>query len=457
MVFIFLFLPLVLIASFLIKGRYQNTLLLFASIIFYAWEEPRYLGVMIVTVLVNYGAAILIDQYRIRAKLILGITVLFDVSFLAYYKYFNFFIENLNLLLQKDLGFIQVALPLGISFYTFHVMSYVIDVYQREAVVQRDLQKLFLYITFFPQLVAGPIVKYHDIADQIEARTRSFPGFVTGVKRFIMGLAKKMLIANVLGVVADEIFSLQPDIINSQTAWLGALSYSLQLYFDFSGYSDMAIGLALMFGFRFPENFNYPYVSSSITEFWRRWHISLSTWFRQYLYIPLGGNRRGRWRTDINLGIVFLATGIWHGASWTFIVWGIWNGFFIILEKHTGLNQQSSLNWKRALQHMYTILVFVTGWVLFRSESIQQALIYISKMWGFGAMKGVGHELENSELLALIIGLLCSMPIFKGLQNQEDRGLLGSYILNTWLLILFLASAASIAASTYNPFIYFRF
>ena len=461
MTFIYVFMPIVCISYLLIKPELKNYLLLIASVIFYAWGEPRYLAIMILTILVNYYGAVLLDRYRSKAKLILGTTIVIDLAFLVYFKYFNFIIDNANALFAMDVKFIDVIMPIGISFYTFQAMSYLIDVYRKDCPVQKDIYKLALYITLFPQLVAGPIVKYHDVAEQINKRNITFDKVALGVKRFIIGLAKKMLIANTLGAVADKIFVQPVEQFDAWTAWLGAICYSLQLFYDFSGYSDMAIGLGLIFGFRFMENFNYPYISKSITEFWRRWHISLSTWFKQYLYIPLGGNRVSSQRMYFNLFVVFLATGIWHGAEWTFVVWGIWHGFFIILEKATGWYKEKQ-GWKLKLaQHVYTIFAFVIGWVIFRAPNLSYAGEYIQNMFGLINEHKIAYEyvyyIDNIEILAIVVGVLCSMPVFnKILEIKYEHKVLRS-IVNIWLIVLFVVSSASVAASTYNPFIYFRF
>ena len=312
-----MFLPIVCAVYFLARNDIRNYILLIASIIFYAWGEPRYLAIMILTILINYVGANYISRSRnqLHRKLILAITIIANLSSLFYFKYFNFVMDNINAAFNANISFIDVVMPIGISFYTFQAMSYVIDVYHKEVKVQKDIYKLALYITLFPQLVAGPIVKYHDVDEQISHRSITFDKVSYGVKRFIIGLAKKILLANTFGSLADKIFAQPLDSLDPFTAWVGAFAYSLQLFYDFSGYSDMAIGLGSIFGFRFLENFNYPYISKSITEFWRRWHISLSTWFKEYLYIPLGGNRVSPHRTYINLFIVFLVTGLWHGAS----------------------------------------------------------------------------------------------------------------------------------------------
>ena len=339
MTFVYMFLPIVLLLYLVTKKELHNPILLIVSIVFYAWGEPKYLAIMLLTILINYFGAIAINKFQAHKKPILIATIIGNLAFLIYFKYFNFLIDNCNNLFHANFEPLNIIMPIGISFYTFQALSYVIDVYRGECNVQKDIYKLALYICLFPQLIAGPIVKYHDIAEQIDSREVNFEKVSYGVKRFIIGLSKKMLIANTMGAIADKIFIQDPHTFSHLTAWLGAIAYSFQLYFDFSGYSDMAIGLGAIFGFKFLENFNYPYISKSITEFWRRWHISLSTWFKQYVYISLGGNRVGKLKTLRNLGIVFLLTGIWHGAAWNFVIWGIWHGIFIILEKTLNIKE----------------------------------------------------------------------------------------------------------------------
>lgn len=461
MTFVFLFLPAVCLLYALVKPQWRNYFLLGASIFFYAWGEPRYVVVMLLTIVVNYVGALLIGARPKYAKYFLAGAIVADLSFLVYFKYFNFIVKNINVWGGMDIAFLEVIMPIGISFYTFQAMSYLIDVYRGDCAVQKDFGKLALYITLFPQLVAGPIVKYHDVAEQINCRSVDYEKAAYGIRRFIVGLAKKMLLANTLGAVADRIFAQAPEYLGTGTCWLGAFFYSLQLYFDFSGYSDMAIGLGMIFGFRFLENFNYPYISKSITEFWRRWHISLSTWFKEYLYIPLGGNRIGRSRMYFNLFVVFLATGIWHGAEWTFVVWGLWHGFFIIFEKMTGWNREKDNRLVGAIQHIYTIAVFVIGWVLFRAADLDYAGKYIRNMLGALGNKNVaydaGYYMDNVEIAAFFIGIVLSMPLFRNLVGWGAQCWPVRVAVNGWLLLLFVLSAAAIAASTYNPFIYFRF
>ena len=461
MTFVYMFLPIVCLIYLCSKKELHNGILLAASILFYAWGEPRYLAIMLLTIIVNYLGAIAIEKWTKYKKLSLILTIIVNLGFLAYFKYFNFLLDNINHIFSLDIKFVEVILPLGISFYTFQAMSYLIDVYRDECKAQKDFYKLALYICLFPQLIAGPIVKYHDIAEQIDSREVNFDKVQYGVKRFIIGLSKKMLIANTMGAIADKIFLQAPDTFTPLVAWLGAIAYSFQLFFDFSGYSDMAIGLGAIFGFKFMENFNYPYISKSITEFWRRWHISLSTWFKEYLYIPLGGSRCSLKRTCFNLGVVFFLTGLWHGASWTFIIWGIWNGFFIILEKITGWHKDVQGFWINFTKHIYAIFVFVLGWVLFRSDNLGYAFTYIKNMFGLVKVHDISYLLpyyvDTYEVIMFVAAIICSIPIFKNILNinKENKLLYGT--VNLWLLMLFLLASATIAASTYNPFIYFRF
>ena len=463
MTFLFMFLPIVCTVYLLARKDLHNHILLIASILFYAWGEPRYLAIMFLTIIINYIGANYISRSKnlYHRKMLLWITICINLGFLFYFKYFNFFIENINTLFSADINLVKVVMPIGISFYTFQALSYVIDVYKGDVKAQRDIYKLALYICLFPQLIAGPIVKYHDIDEQIDNRDATFDKVSYGTKRFIIGLSKKMLIANTLGAIADKIFSQPVEAFDAGIAWIGAFAYSFQLFYDFSGYSDMAIGLGAIFGFKFLENFNYPYISKSITEFWRRWHISLSTWFKEYLYIPLGGNRISLRRTYLNLFLVFLATGFWHGASWNFIFWGLWHGLFINFEKASGWHKVSG-SWKISIaQHFYTIFVFVIGWVMFRAENMTYAWQYIKNMFGFINEHKITYELpyyiDNIEILAFLAAFVCAMPVFQNILCVGFKRKILRFTINLWLFGLFVLSAATIAASTYNPFIYFRF
>lgn len=462
MTFIYMFLPIVCAMYFFARKELQNYILLIASIIFYAWGEPSYLAIMILTILVNYIGANYISRSHNKGhrKWLLIATILADLGVLFYFKYFNFMAENINTIFNADIHFIKVVMPIGISFYTFQALSYVIDVYRGDTPAQRDIYKLALYICLFPQLIAGPIVKYHDVAEQIEKRDVTFDKVAYGIKRFIIGLSKKVLIANTLGAIADKIFVLPVEQFGSQIAWIGAVAYSFQLFYDFSGYSDMAIGLGSVFGFKFLENFNYPYISKSITEFWRRWHISLSTWFKEYLYIPLGGNRVVKWRNYVNLFIVFLATGLWHGAAWNFIFWGLWHGLFIIFEKATGWHKKEG-KFIGFLQHIYCILAFVIGWVMFRADNMSYAWQYIKNMFGqiknHNIIYGFAYYIDNMEIIAFVAAFICAVPLFSKLLDIPYKYKIIRSLVNIWLIVAFLTATSFIAASTYNPFIYFRF
>lgn len=464
MTFIGVFLPIVLLLYLVTKKELHNPILLIASIIFYAWGEPKYLAIMLLTIIINYFGAIAIDKFPKYKKLSLVLTIIGNLSFLIYFKYFNFLIDNGNNLLHLNIEPLNIIMPIGISFYTFQALSYVVDVYRNEVKVQNDIYKLALYICLFPQLIAGPIVKYHDVAEQIESREVNFEKVSYGVKRFIIGLAKKMLIANTMGAIADKIFVQDPHTFSQAIAWLGSVAYSLQLYFDFSGYSDMAIGLGMIFGFRFMENFNYPYISKSITEFWRRWHISLSTWFKQYVYISLGGNRCSKLKVLRNLGIVFLLTGIWHGAAWNFVLWGIWHGFFIILEKVFNIKEfeaQKHPLWINIIRHSYCLFVVLIGWVMFRADNMKYAWDYLMNMFGLLHLRPdeflytIVYYVDTIEIVTFIAAILCCMPLFNKMLDVENK--IGKVFVNAWLLILFFLSVMTIASNTYNPFIYFRF
>ncbi len=478
-IFLFLFLPLTLAGYYLIRPDFRNLFLLLASLFFYAWGETVYVLIMLVSMAMNYVFGLAIDYRKRRengkipAGLILAAGVSANLLLLLYFKYANFFVENINFLLQnvtiQSLTLAPVHLPIGISFFTFQAMSYLIDIYRAEASVQRNATNCALYIALFPQLIAGPIVRYHDVAKQLLSRTTNIQRFSSGIQRFIFGLAKKVILANPLGEVADQIFALPVADVTSGMAWLGIACYSLQIYFDFSGYSDMAIGLGRMFGFEFLENFNYPYISKSIREFWRRWHISLSSWFRDYLYIPLGGNRGSQLRTYLNLWIVFLLCGFWHGASWNFLIWGALHGGYLVIER-LGFGKNLQRLWP-PLQYAYTLLLVIIAWVFFRAETLAQSAGYLKAMFGFGSAGGIEYytlmycDLKTVSLL--LIGILLATPIFRGIGQRFDtfRQQSPSFLLNgaiafghyIILIGLFFLSATHLAAGTYNPFIYFRF
>ena len=475
--FLYTFLPCVLILYFLVPGWLKNTVLLLSSLFFYAWGEPRFVVFMVIAIVQGYVFGLLAEKFRDRpkrAKLCLWASAVVSLGLLGYCKYADFFISGFNTLTGLSLPLLHVALPIGISFYTFQILSYVIDVYRGDAPAQRSLIDLAAYIAMFPQLVAGPIVRYEDVADEIKGRRHTLEQLANGLRRFIIGLSKKLLIADVCGSVVTLIYSAERSVLDSRTAWLAAVCYLIQIYFDFSGYSDMAIGLGLCFGFHFKENFNYPYISASIQEFWRRWHISLSTWFREYLYIPLGGNRKGKAKTYRNKLIVFFCTGLWHGANWTFIVWGLWHGFFIVTEdaakklfglgKH-GKNRRNPV--ETVLKHLYTLLVVLIGFVIFRADNMGQAFSMIGAMFsGICASAQTGLLLAQCltplTMFALLLGLVGSTPVLPLVCRKVEQQTGSVYVCLRVLsyagaLALLLVDILHLSAASYVPFIYFQF
>lgn len=466
MTFIWIFLPILLFVYYISKEKYRNIILLFFSLIFYSWGEPKYIVLMLISILVNYIFGRILDKCNKKKnkKIVLIVSIVFNLGLLVYFKYFNFIATNIdNIIGQNVIPNKNIVLPIGISFYTFQIMSYIIDLYRGGIKVQKNLLNLALYISFFPQLIAGPIVKYKDIDEQLQKRTVTIEKFSNGIKRFVYGLAKKVIFANTLAYIADTIFNSNIELLNMPIAWLGAICYTLQIYFDFSGYSDMAIGLGKMFGFEFMENFNLPYISESITEFWRRWHISLSTWFKEYLYIPLGGNRKGKIRTYINLLIVFLATGIWHGASWNFVVWGLFNGFFLVIER-IKLKELLDKNKLKFVNHIYALLVIIFGWVLFRADTLRSALQYM-KIMIIPSKKLANFDtsliINNRNIIMIIVVILFSgilQTIFNKLKNKEKiKEVYHRYFEVIVISLLMFISIMMLASNTYNPFIYFRF
>ena len=452
-IFLFVFLPAVFLLDRLARGvRLKNALLLAASLIFYAFGQPVYLPLLLVSVLLNYLCGLLAaGRYP---RLGVGIAVAGGIGMLAVYKYADFAIGTVNSLFGLSLPLTGIALPIGISFFTFQGLSYVIDVYRDRTLVSRSFFKVLLYISYFPQLIAGPIVKYHDIEKEIDARHTTPQETALGIRRFICGLAKKLLVSNAMGQMADTVFALPAGEIGMFAAWTGAVCYTLQIYFDFSGYSDMAIGMGRMFGFHFLENFNYPYASTTIKEFWRRWHISLSTWFRDYLYIPLGGNRKGRGRTWVNRFLVFFATGLWHGASWNFVLWGLWHGLFSVLEDCGALPVKRFKG--RLTGRVYTLLVVVLGFTLFRADTLAQAGAMFAAMFtGIGlewaGTAAVCARLTPVFLLTLAFALALSFPVSKRFQPKNDTVTLAG------ALVLLVLCMFNLSAGTFNPFIYFRF
>lgn len=475
-VFLFLFLPLTLALYFIVPTRFRNFWLAAASLIFYAWGEMRFVPLMAFSITLNYYFALWIEQTRETrlGRSILAAGIASDLAFLIYFKYANFFIGSLNDVLTfytsaASIEMAPILLPLGISFFTFHKISYKVDVYRNVVRASRSPVDLAMYILLFPQLIAGPIIRYHDIAHQIRQRIVTHSDFADGIRRFIVGFGKKMIIANTAARTADQIFLMPAHELSFGVAWLGILCYTIQIYFDFSGYSDMAIGLARMFGFRFPENFNYPYISGSITEFWKRWHISLSNWFRDYLYIPLGGNRVAPRRLYVNLATVFFFCGLWHGASWNFIVWGLFHGSFLVVERAGFSKLLAAAGF---IRHAYALGVVMVGWVFFRLETLPHALDYLAAMFGLARAAASEYTLSmylDRELLwTLAAGMIGSTPLVNHLWKRaevhlfdhEGRPALGvawSGVELAFLGAVFLYSVMRVAAGTYNPFIYFRF
>ncbi len=470
-VFLFLFLPITLGVYYLLPARTRNMWLLATSLVFYGWGEPKFLVVMLASIVINFLLALWIDRFENRrdARFAVALAVVVNIGLLVAFKYTNFIVDGVNIafggLGMTPIAIPTIALPIGISFFTFHALSYVIDVYRRDAPALRNPFDMGLYISLFSQLVAGPIIRYHDIAPQLHGRKETRSMFARGVERFIIGLGKKVLIANTLAVPADLIFSLPPDQLSAPVAWFGVLCYTLQIYFDFSGYSDMAIGLGLMFGFRFLENFNYPYISRSITEFWRRWHISLSNWFRDYLYIPMGGNRVPLPRVYLNLVTTFFLCGLWHGASINFVLWGVYHGSFLVLER-MGITRWMSATWAAPLRHVYVMLVVMVSWVFFRAETLPEASIMLKAMSGMGhaaASESLALYVDPERLLALAVGIVGSTPILPTVKDWIARSnnpavTYGAAVVELAALpSILVASAMLLAAGTYNPFIYFRF
>lgn len=458
MVFMCIFLPVVFILHCILPGiRLKNALLLLASVLFYAYGEPVYIILLFVSTLLNYFCACMIESSKYK-KVILTLAVICNLGILIVFKYTDFILGTVNILTGLHLPLPQIRMPIGISFFTFQAMSYVIDVYRGTTKAQKNYAKVLLYISFFPQLIAGPIVKYHDIAQEIDNRTQSLEGVSLGIRRFSAGLCKKVLISNTMGLVADQLFGASAGNINAAGAWLGAISYMLQIYFDFSGYSDMAIGLGWMFGFHFKENFNYPYISGSIREFWRRWHISLSGWFLEYLYIPLGGNRKGKFRTVVNKMIVFLCTGIWHGAAVNFLFWGIYHGCFLMLEEYVLWIGRKGSKLKAVFQHIYALLVVCIGFVFFRADTMSQGLFWIKEMftgftWNAAAMSFAVQQITPVFLVTLAGALIACCPVIKTVNNKKWYAPF-AYVCSLLGLVVCMLSLAS---GTYNPFIYFRF
>ncbi len=453
------FFPLVFTINFFIHPKYSNIFLLLASLVFYSWGEPYFVFLMIISIVINWLLGLSIDRIRSHSKFMLVIAIASNLAILGYFKYVGFGIEIINNVLKRELLPIpDIRLPIGISFFTFQSISYLVEVYRKESKAQTNIINTALYISFFPQLIAGPIVKYKDINMQIENRTITGGGIAYGFRQFIYGLSKKVLISNILGKSVDIIFSMNVSMLDGKTVWIASIFYTFQIYYDFSGYSDMAIGLGKMFGFNIPENFNYPYLSLSICDFWRRWHISLGSWFKEYVYIPLGGNRKGNFRTYSNLAITFFLTGLWHGAGINFIIWGFYHGFFSLMER---LCLKRILEKYKIISHIYLLFIVNFGWVLFRSETLSKALLLVMRMimpWKYNEYNISIWEYANFYTLftsaCAIIGMGFLQKIIPSKYINWWKLSVPEFIYCACLLII---SIATIASNTYNPFIYFQF
>ena len=456
--FLYYFLPTIIILYFITPKKYRNYILLIFSIIFYMYGEPKYVILMLVEILVAYFGALLIDKYK--SKEIFLITIIIHIGLLCVFKYTDLFIGTINSIFKTNISFLNIALPIGISFYTFQILSYVIDVYRGKVKVQKNILKLATYVSLFPQLIAGPIVRYETICDELDNRDETIEKFSLGVRRFIIGLAKKVLIANMLGELCTK-FSLV-DERSVLFYWIFAISYMLQVYFDFSAYSDMAIGLGKMFGFTFLENFNYPFISKSITEFWRRWHISLSSWFKDYVYIPLGGSRKGTLKLVRNILIVWFLTGIWHGAAYNFILWGLFIGVFLVIEKLWLSKYISKL--PKVLRNIYVLFIIMISFIMFNAGSINEAFFNIKGLFGLNKEVFINNYTIyylKSYLIVLIIAIFGATPLFKNIIEKLKKRKCLNKIINIlepiFLVILLLLVTAYLIDSSYNPFLYFRF
>ena len=461
--FLFVFLPIVLLIYYISPRPLKNFVILLFSLIFYAWGEPKFIFLIILSILINYIGALQIVKNSSdteKRKFIFITLLLIDISILFFFKYYGFIISSIGSLFGIDLVIRDIPLPLGISFYTFQQISYIIDVYTKKTKVQKNLINFAAYITMFPQLIAGPIVKYNDIESQLKNRNENLTQFSSGVHRFIIGLGKKVLLANSIGAIWSEIKVIPLNEISILTSWIGIIAFALQIYFDFSGYSDMAIGLAKMFGFEFLENFNYPYISKSVTEFWRRWHISVGAWFREYLYIPLGGNKKGNLIQIRNLFVVWFTTGLWHGASFNFIAWGIYFGVILFIEKIIFKNILNKL--PSFLCHIYTLILVLIGWVIFDMNTLSSAMEYISIMFGLSnnlVVDKLSLFILSNNIVILLIGIICSttlLPnVFKKLRCSLKKS--NIFIIISMYLIIFILSISYLVGESFNPFLYFRF
>ena len=463
LIFIFIFLPMVLISYYVAPRKLRNAVILLSSLLFYAWGEPTYIILIIISILINYLGALLIRVHiknKDKSKFIFITLLLIDISILFFFKYYGFAIECLGSIIGLDLKVKSISLPLGISFYTFQQISYIADIYMQKVKPERNLIDFATYITMFPQLIAGPIVKYDDIHKQLANRKESINKFGEGVQRFIIGLGKKVILANNIGLIWTQVKEVNLNDLSVVLSWIGIIAFTLQIYFDFSGYSDMAIGLAKMFGFDFLENFDYPYISKSITEFWRRWHMSLGGWFREYIYIPLGGNKKGTLIQVRNLFIVWFTTGLWHGASTNFIVWGLYFGVILFIEKIYLKNLLKKI--PSIFAHIYTLIIVVIGWVIFDTNTLTDAANYIKIMFGFGNnifIDNLAKYVLTNNFIILLLGLICSTKLLKIYINKVKSTFRENdvFLITAINLLILIISISYLVGASYNPFLYFRF
>ncbi|MBE5960738.1 MAG: MBOAT family protein [Lachnospiraceae bacterium] len=467
LLFLFRYLPLVLVIYFIVPRKLRNTVLFIASLIFYAWGEPVYVVIMLFSTLVDYTHGMLVHHFKERgdlkkARMIVGSSMIINLALLGFFKYSDFIIGNINAITKSNIPLLNLALPIGISFYTFQTMSYTVDIYRGEAKVQKNIISFGAYVALFPQLIAGPIVQYKTIAEQLQERRESKDQFAYGVMRFMTGLGKKVLLANNIGLLWDTIQGMSSSNMTVLLSWMGITAFAFQIYFDFSGYSDMAIGLGNMFGFTFLENFNYPYMSKSITEFWRRWHISLGSWFRDYVYIPLGGNRAGLGKQIRNIAIVWLLTGIWHGASWNFVMWGVYFGVLLVIEKFVLLKYLKKL--PVIVSHIYTIFLVWIGWVIFAFDDLSRGIDYLKTMFfvngnAFASTETIYILLNYAVLFVILILASTDYPnrlAARFARKREESAVL-SIAKAVFIIVIFVLAVAYLVDASYNPFLYFRF
>ncbi len=456
--FLYYFLPILLITYILVPNKLKNFTLLLFSLLFYFYGEPKYILILLLSCIVNYIAAIFIEKYKKYDKQILILTIVYNVGQLLYFKYTDFFIENINTLFNSNINLLRVIMPIGISFYTFQTLSYVVDVYKKDVKASKNFLDFATYVSLFPQLVAGPIVRYKTVENELKNRKINFDYFAKGVKRFTIGLAKKVLLANILGELCSVLVGMED--VTVLSSWINAISFTLQIYFDFSGYSDMAIGLGLMFGFHFLENFNYPFIAKSITDFWRRWHISLSSFFRDYVYIPLGGNRVSKIRWICNIFIVWFLTGFWHGAAWNFIIWGVYFAIILLLEKNLYGNL---LEKTKVIKYIYTIFLVIISFVIFNASSLNDVAMYIRNMFMLNNLELINFETMyhiRNYIVVIMIAIVASTPIMKNIINKLNETkikILIDLLEPVYYLLIVIIVTSFLIDSSFNPFLYFRF